>query len=119
MAKLRGTKGFTQIKDRGRGAVDLVVGYVKQETVGPLKDLGRFVAYGTIGSFFLGIGSILLLVALLRALQEETGTFHGNLSWIPYLIVASFGLMLVTIAGWRIASGPARRRLPPPDKEQP
>ena len=29
----------------------------------------------------------MLLVALLRLLQEETGAFDGNLSWIPYLIV--------------------------------
>ena len=113
MAKRRGSKGFTGIKERGKGASDLVVAYVKQETVGPLQALGRFVAYGTIGSFFLGIGIILLLVAVLRALQEETAVFHGNLSWIPYLIVATLGLMIVSLAVWRIISGPAKRRLPP------
>ena len=35
-----------------------------------------------------GLGVVLLLLALLRLLQTETGTtFAGNLSWIPYLIV--------------------------------
>ena len=112
MANRRG-KGLNGMKERGQGAAELVIAYVKQETVGPLQALGQFVAFGTIGSFFLGIGVILLLVAVLRALQEETGTFHGNLSWIPYLIVALLGIGIVALAAWRIVSGPARRRLPP------
>ena len=33
------------------------------------------------------MGALMLLVALLRLLQGETGAFDGNLSWIPYLIV--------------------------------
>ena len=69
----------------------------------------------TVGSFFLGVGVILFLVAVLRALQEETAVFHGNLSWIPYLIVAVLGVLVIVIAGLRIAAGPARRRLPVKD----
>jgi amino acid transporter len=113
VAKRRGPLGYHRIKERGRGAIDLVVAYVKQETVNPLRDLGRFVAYGTIGSFFLAIALVLGLMAVLRALQEETGAFHGNLSWIPYLIVAILGVGVIAIAAWRIISGPAKRRLPP------
>jgi len=109
----RGRKGLGELKDQGRGVADLVTDYVKQETVGPLKALGQFVAYGTIGSLFLGIGLILLLVAVLRLLQEETAVFHGNLSWIPYLIVAALALAVISLAVWRIISGPAKRRLPP------
>ena len=110
MGKRRGLGG---LKEQSKGVIDLTVAYVKQETVGPLKALGRFVVYGTIGSFFLGIGLVLLLVALLRVLQEETGVFHGNLSWIPYLIVAIAAFLVVGLAAWRIVSGPAKRRLPP------
>ena len=110
--KRRGAKTLNGLKDQGRDVVDLVVRYLKQETVGPLKALGRFVVYGTVGSFVLGVGVILFLVAVLRALQEETAVFHGNLSWIPYLIVAVLGVLVIVIAGLRIAAGPARRRLP-------
>ena len=113
VAKRRGGAGLNKIKDRGQGAIDLIVAYVKQETVGPLKALGQFVAYGTIGSVFLGIALILFLVATLRVLQEETAVFHGNLSWVPYLIVAVLAIMVITLAVWRIVSGPAKRRLPP------
>ena len=79
---------------------DLVRAYAKQETVEPLKGIGRFVAFGIAGSFLLGTGVVLLVVGGLRALQTETGTtFAGNWSWVPYLIVlvgcaAVIGLVL-------------------------
>lgn len=67
---------------------DLVRAYAKQETVEPLKGIGRYVAYGLAGSFLLGLGVILLALAGLRALQTETGdAFDGNWSFAPYVIV--------------------------------
>lgn len=66
---------------------DLLVGYAKQETVDPIKGLGRFVGYGLAAMLLIGIGSIELTVALLRLLQTETGSpLRGNWSWVPYLI---------------------------------
>ncbi len=65
----------------------LVVAYVKQETLDPIKGLGRYVAFGLAGSLVLGTGLVLLFLGGLRLLQEETGTtFTGNLSWLPYLL---------------------------------
>jgi len=66
---------------------DLIVAYVKQETVVPLKQLGRYAGFGVGGAFLLGLGVVLLGVGGLRALQTETGdTFTGDWSWAPYLI---------------------------------
>lgn len=66
---------------------ELTVTYAKQETVEPIKGLGRFVGYGAGGSFLLGIGICLLSLGLLRFLQTETdGTFDGFWTWAPYLI---------------------------------
>ena len=57
----------------------LVVDYAKQETLGPLKSLGRFLVFGVAGSLALTAGAVLLLLAGLRALQTETGsTFTGQ-----------------------------------------
>lgn len=68
--------------------VAIVRGYVRQETVGPLRGLGRFVALGVAGSASLSIGLVLLTLAGLRALQSETrGVLDGNLSFVPYLIM--------------------------------
>ena len=80
---------------------ELVVGYAKQETVEPLKRLGRLLAFGVVSSFMLGIGLVLLALAGLRALQTETGdTFDGDLTWAPYLIVVA-GSGLVTVIAVR------------------
>lgn len=67
---------------------ELLVAYARQETIGPLKGLGRYLGFGVGGALLVALGVILLALAGLRALQTETGsTFTGNLSWIPYLIV--------------------------------
>jgi predicted cobalt transporter CbtA len=94
-------------------AVSLLGAYVKQETVEPLKGLWRFVLFGVTGSVAIAIGTVLLLVAVLRILQSETGAFHGNLSWLPYVIVTALGLAIVALSGWRIFAGAAARRTTP------
>ena len=77
----------------------LVLAYFKQETVEPVRNLGRFVLFGLAGSLVLGLGLILLMLAGLRALQTETGThFQGNNSWIPYVIVLIASVILIGAA---------------------
>ena len=88
---------------------ELVKDYAKQETVGPLKGIGRSVALGVGGSLVLSVGLILLALAALRALQSETGsTFTGNWSWAPYLLT-----LLVLGVVIALALGAARRRSTP------
>lgn len=84
---------------------DLVRAYAKQETVEPIKGLGRFIAFGLAGSVMLGIGLVLLAVAGLRALQTETGsTFEGNWSWAPYLIVLVVCALLLGLLASKMGS---------------
>ncbi len=67
---------------------ELVVAYVRQQTLVPLQQLGRYVAFGILGSLLLGVGVLFLAVGGLRVLQTETGdTFAGDWSFAPYLIV--------------------------------
>jgi hypothetical protein len=66
---------------------DLVVTYLKQQTLIPLQKLGRYIGFGLLGSLLMGFGVLFLGVSLLRLLQTETGdTFTGDWSWVPYLI---------------------------------
>ena len=66
---------------------NLVVGYVKQETIEPIRGLGRFLAFGAAGVVVGGLGLFLLVLGGLRLLQEETGdAFSGHLSFVPYVI---------------------------------
>lgn len=67
---------------------ELVVAYVKQQTLIPLKQLGRYVGFGLLGSLLFGFGVVFLALSGLRALQTETGsTFTGDWSWVPYVIM--------------------------------
>ncbi len=82
---------------------ELSTAYAKQETIDPLKGLGRFVGWGVGGAVMLAIGVVLLMLAGLRALQSETDSmFTGNLSWLPYLITVAVGLVLIALALWRV-----------------
>jgi hypothetical protein len=91
--------------------VQMVIDYAKQETLGPLKGLARFVAFGLAGSIALSIGLLLLLLGLLRLLQSETGsTFTGKLSWLPYVITTAAAVIIAVLAALRIKRGPAARR---------
>lgn len=78
---------------------ELVVGYARQETVEPIKGLGRFIAFGLAGSLVIGIGLVLLALAGLRALQTETGdTFADDWSWAPYLITVAGAIFFALLA---------------------
>lgn len=117
-----GTRGAEKargsVRQSGGDALQLVIDYVKQETLGPLKGLGRFLVFGIAGSVALCGGLTILLIALLRGLQETTGTtFAGNWDWAPYLITAFGALLFIGLALWRITKGPAARRLPEGKKE--
>ena len=107
---LPGTNG---VKDSGNDALRLTIDYVKQESLGPIKATGRFVAAGVAATLLWSVGAILLLVGLLRLLQTQTGSaLTGNWSWVPYLVVSVLGIGVVAIAVWRITAGPAERRVP-------
>ena len=113
----RFTKGGpSRLIGHTRDTTTLLRDYLLQETVDPIRTLGRYVLWGTLGSFFVGAGALMLLVALLRLLQGETGAFDGNLSWIPYLIVTVVAICVIALTVLRVVTGPARRRLPKPVK---
>jgi hypothetical protein len=77
---------------------DLVVDYAKQETVEPLRNLGRYFGFGLAGATALGTGIIFLLLALLRGLQrlqflnDTRQPDGGTFAWAPYLIVMVVGI---------------------------
>lgn len=85
---------------------ELVVAYARQETIEPLKGLGRFVAFGIGGSLLVGIGVVLLLLGGLRALQEEaTSTFDGHWSWAPYLLTIVAAAIVIGLSVWAVGRG--------------
>ncbi|MEA2828995.1 MAG: hypothetical protein QOG43_3434 [Actinomycetota bacterium] len=86
-----------------KNLVQLVVAYFKQETIEPIKGLGRFVGWGLAGSLAVGLGGVMIVLGLLRLLQT-VDAFDGNWSFIPYLVVltvASGGALAAVQAGTR------------------
>lgn len=82
----------------------MVVAYIKQETIVPIKGLGRFIALGLAGSVTLSVGLLLLSLALLRALQTETTVFEGDWSWAPYGITLVASGLVAALAARTITS---------------
>jgi hypothetical protein len=115
MAPLRSSSNDSPkgLRHAGDDAFQLTVEYLKQETVAPLKGLGRFLLWGLAGSFAIAIGLLLILVGVLRVLQEETGSaLTGDWSWVPYFAVSALGLAVAGLAAWRITAGAGAARLP-------
>lgn len=85
---------------------EMVVAYAKQETIEPLKGLGRYLGYGLGGSILVALGLVLLGMAGLRALQTETGTtFTGNWSFAPYFIVLAGLAVIIALLARAIVGG--------------
>jgi hypothetical protein len=85
---------------------ELVITYAKQETIDPLKSLGRFVLWGVAGSVVLGIGLVLLLLGVLRVLQDQTGPhLTGSWSWVPYVVDLVLCAVIAGIAVSRVGKG--------------
>ena len=86
--------------DLAKEVATLTVDYAKQEVRDPLKDLGRYAAWGLVSWTLLGLGTMFIALAGLRALQTETGsTFTGSLSVFPYLIVLASAVVIIAIIG--------------------
>jgi hypothetical protein len=89
----------------------LVLTYLKQETLVPIQGLGRFLAWGVVGSAVLSMGLVLLALSLLRALQTETDTtFAGDWSWAPYGITLVACGLIAALAARAIGSHKRRAR---------
>ncbi len=80
----------------------LIIGYAKQETIDPLKTLGRYLGFGLAGSISIGLGLSLLLLALLRGLQQVPTLQDPTWNWVPYLAAGLAGMLLVALFMWRL-----------------
>jgi hypothetical protein len=83
--------------------IEVVKAYALQEIVDPLKGLGRWIGAGIAGAILLGLGLLLLLLGLLRLLQDVgDDVFDGNWSFVPYVIVLVLTVLIIGIVASRI-----------------
>ena len=82
----------------------LVKDYARQETLGPLRGAGRWLAFGAAGALFLGLGAAFIVLGVLRLVQAEFApTFRGRwMSLLPYGIALLIALLIIAVAVSRI-----------------
>ena len=89
---------------------EMTLAYAKQETVEPLKGLGRFIGYGIAAVLIASAGIILITLGVLRVLQTHSdGRLEGNWNWVPYLVALTVLSILIAIAVKRIRAKGASR----------
>lgn len=83
----------------------LVKDYARQETLGPLRGAGRWLAFGAAGALFLGLGSAFIVLGVLRLVQAEFApTFRGRwMSLLPYAIALLIAVLIIAVAISRIS----------------
>lgn len=82
----------------------LLIDYARQETIEPLKSLGRYLGFGLAGAIFVFAGVLFVGLATLRLLQS-LDPFEGG-SWastLPYLVAiavltAAIGLIAASLS---------------------
>jgi hypothetical protein len=77
--------------------------YIKQETLDPLRGVGRWLAWGIVGAIALLFGAVVGLIGLLRLLQTEVFNQPNGFTWVPYMIVVGVALIMVWLSLTRIA----------------
>lgn len=82
---------------------EMVRDYVKQETLDPLRGVGRWLAWGIVGAIALLFGAVVGLLGLLRLLQAEVFSQQDRLTWAPYFIVVAVALVMIWVSLTRIA----------------
>lgn len=88
--------------------VDLVTAYVRQETLGPLRGAGRWIAFGLSAALLLGIGTVFVALGVLRLLQTEwPEVFAGRwMSLLPHTVALVVCLAAAALALSRVSTRP-------------
>ena len=81
---------------------EMVRDYVKQETLDPLRGVGRWLAWGIVGAIALLFGAVVGLIGLLRLLQAEVFNQPNGFTWVPYMIIVGVAVVMIWLSLTRI-----------------
>ena len=103
--RVPGREQQNSMGDTARELWELTQAYAKQETVDPLKNLGRYLGFGVAGALAIAVGMLLLSLGVLRALQT-VDWFDNSWSWAPYALVMTGLIVVIALLTHRIMSPP-------------
>ena len=81
---------------------EMIRDYVKQETLDPLRGVGRWLAWGIVGAIALLFGAVVGLIGLLRLLQAEVFDQPNQYTWVPYMIIVGVAVVMIWLSLTRI-----------------
>lgn len=91
--------------------VDSVRAYAVQETVGPARGAARWLAFGSLGALFTGLGIVLLALGVLRMVQDLGGSaMTGAWSFVPHLAASALLASLSFVALRRVGRSTLGRK---------
>jgi len=94
------------LPELGKELIDLTITYAKQETIDPLRTIGKRVGLGVLGAAVASVGLIFLLVGVLRLVQVEARPhLMGAMSWVPYLAAIAVAGAVAFFAFKQIGGG--------------
>ncbi len=76
--------------------LDLTVAYVREETLGPLRGAFRWLGVGLVASCAIVIGTIFVVLGILRLAQDLMSPLGTAWSAVPYVLAAA------TALGWTV-----------------
>ena len=86
----------------------LLKDYGKQETIDPLKHLGRFIGFGAGAMLCFGIAGTLAAMAIMRIMQVEGRRWlNGNLSILVYVVALAVTCLAAYLSVKQIKKGKA------------
>ncbi len=88
----------------------MLIDYAKQETIEPLKHLGRYLGLGIAGAILMFMGVFFVGLATLRLLQSLDAFEGGSwMSTLPYLV--AIAVLVVAIGLIYLSLSRARRKV--------
>lgn len=108
MAESTDSKKRTSTGDNIAETFQMVKDYARQETLDPLRNAGRWIAFGVVGSILIGLATAFLSLGLLRMVQTEwPGTFGGRWAKLaPYGFALAMCVLVAGLAFSRINKKP-------------
>lgn len=76
---------------------ELLKAYAQQETLGPIKNLGKQVGFGLVGTLSFALGYFLIVLGVMRFLQTHSPEWWRPHNYLNYLVAV---LMLGGACAW-------------------
>ena len=87
-------------KNSASETLEMLINYVKRETLKPIKGAGRWIVFGLLAALSLSIGIVLGAIGVLRLAQAVIFADSTLWSWTNYLItlVVCVAVVLLTVS---------------------